>query len=65
MPATKTKPPRLPILQEDKLNPEQRALLNSLREAISAIGNRSRSQQSCAFHAARAQILARVQPKKR
>jgi len=33
-------------------------LLNSLREAISAIGNRPRSQQSCAFHAAGAQILA-------
>ena len=31
MPAKKTKPPRLPILQEAKLDPAQRKLLDSLR----------------------------------
>jgi 4-carboxymuconolactone decarboxylase len=31
MPAKKTTPPRLPILQEDKLRPDQRKLLDSLR----------------------------------
>ena len=38
MPAKKTPLPRLPVLQEDKLNPDQRALLDSLREGPRGTG---------------------------
>src|ERR1700704_2595372 len=51
MPAKKTPLPRLPVLQEDKLNPDQRALLASLREGPRGTGVQIRGPFAVLLHA--------------
>jgi len=49
--AKKVKPPRLPVLQEDNLNPDQRKLLDSLREGPRGKGVEIRGPFAVILHA--------------
>jgi len=51
MPAKKTPSPRLPILREDKLDPAQRALLDSLRAGPRGKSVEIRGPFACYMHA--------------